>query len=232
MTMTKDEALRGLTIGDCRTRREAVKTVKELLNREECEDAVNRQLVLDICDKYNGQGYIWSAIRGEVEKLPPVRPTYSDEEIQKMQDLEQAEIQKAYELGKEEGKESEDAISRQTAIDTVEKWLECKDYNEAERHIMRATQSMLYDLPPVIPQPKTEWIPVSERLPEKNMACLVTVGELNLVQIAMYSDLMKTINHRVFYQGNFGEDDFRAITQYVKAWMPLPEPYKESEGEE
>lgn len=52
--MTKDEALRGLTIGDCRTRREAVKTVKELLNREECENAISRQAVEDklikLCD--------------------------------------------------------------------------------------------------------------------------------------------------------------------------------------
>jgi len=45
-----------------------------------------------------------------------------------------------------------DAISRQEAIDTIESWLSCDDYNEAERHIMRAMQSVLYDLPPVNPQ--------------------------------------------------------------------------------
>ena len=46
----------------------------------------------------------------------------------------------------------EDAISRQAAIDTIESWLSCDDYNEAERHIMRATESILYDLPSVKPQ--------------------------------------------------------------------------------
>lgn len=44
-----------------------------------------------------------------------------------------------------------DAISRQAAIDTIESWLSCDDYNEAERYIMRATQSVLHDLPPVTP---------------------------------------------------------------------------------
>lgn len=73
-----------------------------------------------------------------------------------------------------------------------------------------------------------KWIPVSERLPEKNMECLVAVGDFNLTQMAMYSDLMGIKNHRIFYQGDFGYDNFEDITQYVNAWMPLPEPYKSS----
>lgn len=53
----------------------------------------------------------------------------------------------------------DDAISRQAAIDTIESWLSCDDYNESERHIMRAMQSVLYDLPSVTPQPKIgHWI--------------------------------------------------------------------------
>lgn len=52
---------------------------------------------------------------------------------------------------------SKDCISKQAAIDIIESWLSCDDYNEAERHIMRAMQSVLYDLPPVNPQePLTE----------------------------------------------------------------------------
>ena len=75
-----------------------------------------------------------------------------------------------------------------------------------------------------------EWISVDERLPEKNMACLVAVGKFNLTQIAMYSDLVGIIEHRIFYQGDYGHETFVDITQYVKAWMPLPEPY-EAESE-
>lgn len=78
---------------------------------------------------------------------------------------------------------------------------------------------------------QNRWIPVSERLPEKNMECLVTVGDFNLVQTAMYSNLMRTIDHRIFYQGECGDETFKNITWYVKAWMPLPQPYK-AESEE
>ena len=75
-------------------------------------------------------------------------------------------------------------------------------------------------------RPQGEWIPVSERLPDKNMPCLVSGGKLNLTQIAMYSDLMETIDHKIFYIGDYGKDDFRNITEFVNAWQPLPEPYK------
>ena len=76
-----------------------------------------------------------------------------------------------------------------------------------------------------------DWIPVNERLPDKNMPCLVSVGKLNFTQIAMYSDLMETIDHKIFYQGDYGKNNFQNITEYVNAWQPLPEPYKK-EGEE
>ena len=56
------------------------------------------------------------------------------------------------EWGIEELERCDDAISRQAVIDTIESWLSCDDYNEAERHIMGAMQSVLYDLPPVTPQ--------------------------------------------------------------------------------
>ena len=80
---------------------------------------------------------------------------------------------------------------------------------------------------------QTRWIPVSERLPERNMECLVAVGKFNFTQMAVYSDLMKTLNHRIFYQGDYGKENFEDITQYVNAWIPSPKSYKpESEGEE
>ena len=57
------------------------------------------------------------------------------------------------------GEPCEDTISRQAALDTIESWLSCDDYNEAERHIMRATQSVLYDLPSVTPKQRVgRWI--------------------------------------------------------------------------
>lgn len=73
---------------------------------------------------------------------------------------------------------------------------------------------------------KDKWIPVSERLPDKNMPCLVSVGKFNFTQIAMYSDLMETIDHKIFYQGDYGKNNFQNITEYVNAWQPLPDPYR------
>lgn len=130
----------------------------------------------------------------------------------------------------------------------------CKTDNE--KALMEELARLNQELPSVVPKQETvteftdrcrecesmigrkmkqkmgEWIPVSERLPEKDMHCLVSVGKLYLTQIAIYSDLMGTIDHKIFYQGNYGYGDFNDITEYVKAWMPLPEPYKaESEVE-
>ena len=50
-----------------------------------------------------------------------------------------------------EQEQNPDAINRQTAIQTIDSWLSCDDYNEAEREIMRAERSMLLDLPTVAP---------------------------------------------------------------------------------
>ena len=80
-------------------------------------------------------------------------------------------------------------------------------------------------------QRKDDWIPVSERLPDKNMPCLVSVGYFNFTQIAMYSDLMGTIDHNIFWQGDYGKNNFQNITEYVNAWMPLPERYEPKEKE-
>lgn len=61
-------------------------------------------------------------------------------------------------------------------------------------------------------QPKTGWIPVSERLPKENGYYLTT-----------------TMYHKVYC--DYWEEDRFNRTEAVIAWMPLPEPYKaESEG--
>lgn len=71
-----------------------------------------------------------------------------------------------------------------------------------------------------------EWIPVSERLPEPPMEN----QELDYSQLDVY---LVSINEgytvRAFWDGkNFGDGMFKLD---VKAWMPLPEPYKENEDE-
>ena len=65
------------------------------------------------------------------------------------------------------------------------------------------------------------WIPVSERLPEKNVEVLVTT-EWDCITIGeMFSD-----NDWFIHEGATN-----ANVDEIKAWMPLPEPYK-AEGSE
>lgn len=126
---------------------------------------------------------------------------------------------------------SGDCVSRQAVLETIDacnidglKGIFCS-YDDGERF-----KEYIKVLPPVTPTQK--WIPVSEELPKRNMPCLVAVGDFNLTQIAVYSDLMGTIDHKIFWQGDYGHDSFRDITKYVKAWLPLPKPYEEKRGSE
>lgn len=86
----------------------AIESVPPVTPQEPCEDAISRRTVQDYIAKYLSQ-YLYNDVREAVEvieeyigELPPVKPQYTDAEIQKMQELEQAEIEKAYELGKAE----------------------------------------------------------------------------------------------------------------------------------
>lgn len=83
--------------------------------QESCEDAISRREAIKKIT-YNGKGecipdydcdnfpvqIAMKTVKKILRELPPVRPQYTDAEIQKMQDLEFAEIQRAYELGKAE----------------------------------------------------------------------------------------------------------------------------------
>ena len=103
---------------------------------------------------------------------------------------------------------SDDTISRQDAIDAVKRFL--KDDDD---WFQEAAASMIKMLPSA--DRPTEWIPVSERLPGKNGCYLVsTTGTNNdIIDIAYYIEGMWHKASR------------------IKAWMPLPEPYRE-DGEE
>lgn len=84
---------------------EALEMAIKAFEREPCEDCISRESVRQlICKNNDRYGYSdrFHEFTEECLQLPPVTPQYTDAEIQKMQELEQAEIQKAYELGKTE----------------------------------------------------------------------------------------------------------------------------------
>ena len=67
-------------------------------------DTIDRQAAIDAIEEYfNGLPiavhYDMIAI---IHNLPPAQPAFTDEEIQKMQDMRQAEVEKAFELGRED----------------------------------------------------------------------------------------------------------------------------------
>lgn len=71
---------------------------------------------------------------------------------------------------------------------------------------------------------ENKWIPVSERLPDKNDNYLVTVE-------------MKNIDYKFVAKWHFNKcekpfwTEAEPTREKVIAWMPLPEPYKENEGD-
>ncbi len=97
----------------------------------------------------------------------------------------------------------DDAISRQAVIDGLNSINGTSELDKAFE--------VIENLPPVNPRPKTgHWIPVNERVPEEDGCYLVTTtGTYNdIIDIAFYTD------------------DIWHKASRIKAWMPLPEPYK------
>lgn len=68
----------------------------------------------------------------------------------------------------------------------------------------------------------SKWIPCSERLPEQNGKYLVTAGEGKFPpRVFEYKNAEK-----LYWENEIG---CKPNVDYVKAWQPLPEPYKEGE---
>lgn len=83
-------------------------------------------------------------------------------------------------------------------------------------------------------QPKTGWIPVSERLPEKNGQYLVTTASVcgALITIRSYAKKFSRIDPYDFRSAKGGGwYDYDSEFGYwqdteVKAWIPLPQPFE------
>lgn len=121
---------------------------------------------------------------------------------------------------------SEDAISRQAALDIYD------DYNVAvengELEAYRKHRERLLKLSSVQPKIKTgHWIPVSERLPEKTGWYLVTFNVCDNKKAVCELSYRKPENYWT------DKNISRKIldNSEVLAWMPLPEPYKPQESE-
>ena len=101
-------------------------------------DSINRQAAIDAW-KEDFKEFVnsldmprddYKGIMEFIDELPSARPTYTDAEIQKMQDLESAEIEKAYQLGYEEGKN--DAQPKQ-------RWIPCSERMPNKKEVVLIT---------------------------------------------------------------------------------------------
>lgn len=125
-----------------------------------------------------------------------------------------------YDFTEKKTKEScEDCISREeainAAIDAVDEW-------DGGCNTNRATMisHAIKDLPSVTPQAR--WIPCSERLPKRDVDVL-TYHRNESFDYQYVSWIDESTGKWAGFIGNLSDE--------VIAWMPLPKPYSESEGE-
>lgn len=129
-----------------------------------------------------------------------------------------AEWLKDYKRLKEQ-ESCEDCISRKAAIVQLSY---NKIGNDDYEMIIQDDINTIKALPPVILKSKTSWIPVSEKLPEKNVEVLATT-ESGYITIAEWFEY----DHWFIHEGSSN-----AHTDELTAWMPLPPSYQEEEGSE
>lgn len=112
---------------------------------------------------------------------------------------------------------TDDLISRKAAIEALGErpmvWMDDDDYALGERSQYDMDKLAIETVPSA--QPEQRWIPCSERLPEKPNIYTVTDSKGDVVRFVFYD----TESSRKYW------------LRCAKAWMPLPEPYRE-EGDQ
>ena len=92
--------------------------IETVINALTCEDCISREETIEWLKKVTVTDGItfktgFEQILYDIEQMPSVTPKFTDDEIQKMQELEQAQLDKAYELGRAEMQPSEDCTSEE-----------------------------------------------------------------------------------------------------------------------
>lgn len=189
------------------------KMMSDLISRQAAIDALEETKQSDPFNRYEYQniGIDWSI--DAIKALPSAQP-YTDKEIQRMQDLEQVQLDKAFELGKQDAQPEpcEDTVSREMIM---------RHYDSGEyKHINHISRNGLLDYIEQLPsaQPEPQWIPCSERLPAYGEDVLISIcGCCNVGHIV-------PVNEEEQYNWYFS--GWYHLPNDVDAWMPLPEPWR------
>ena len=137
----------------------------------------------------------------------------------------------------------EDAISRQAAIDAIyacyiggKEAVDKAPANDQYAEGIDEAVCAVEDLPPVTPQPKTEWIPVSKDLPKDFGTYLITLESGDVCKCEFNPDFIDeehengafTYYHQYFDPATLGLIDGEDEAVDAIAWMPF-EPYDPQE---
>ena len=117
-----------------------------------------------------------------------------------------------------------DAVSRQAVLDLI------ADYDLSMEQVVKG----IHALPTVTPQ-EPKWIPISEKLPNKNQWVLVTTEDCQKIAEVMCYQGIRIGRHDIgngweeyeYPSWTSGHGDIQG--RHPKAWMPLPKPYSEVE---
>lgn len=123
---------------------------------------------------------------------------------------------------------SEDLISRSVLNDKLKKWKfanEERGYDTA-KDLVQEMIDLVKEQPSV--SANNGWIPVSERLPEKDKYILLSFLNFSIPCVGRYNE---DENGGAFY---IGDEDETCVSQelFVNAWQPLLEPYQQNECSE
>ena len=94
--------------------------MKDLISRQDAIDAVHKSYDVILDFKTDGKT-ISSSIEDILSSLPSAQP-YTDEEIKKIQELEQAQFEKMYELGYQVGRMAQSERKRGKWIEDDDGW--------------------------------------------------------------------------------------------------------------
>ena len=120
------------------------------------DDLISRQAAIDaLMEQFKRNTPIAIRAKLTVEGLPSAQP-YTDEEIQKMQDLEQAELDKAFELGKQAAQEDLQPTCNQLATDCISRQDVLNWLNDEWDGMVLSVFDGIRNLPSAQPEPLTE----------------------------------------------------------------------------
>lgn len=259
--------------------REDAANIIEALEQEPCEDCISRESIIEIVNhqRFGMSRIAFDIITEKLMELPSVTPqpkgSYnsiktelepSDDWIDVPSDqmtLEQAraavkDLRKA--LAMEKGAynalvktvQCEDAVSRQGAIDAIEKYKVQLGHGASSADeafndgIETAIAEIGHNVPSVVRESRTGWIPVkwhtiTDEERERESYPKEWVNHVDCVMPEDGQEILVTVKGRngdrwVEKDTNYIDDGFYLDSGYdwvedVVAWCELPEPYKESQ---